>query len=191
MTTGPILKQIVGDLPTLQALFNIGDLASPLALFNIGDLTLSLYEGELATGLLPNKITDLSSLSNSGEAGSPKLNRATLQARFPCTAAGRHPACHSVGQALCVGISCHKSPAEAFCQAKPKKKTRASTQIRSLPAGLLRSCPCPPLNGQGNSVPFHNDTITCSETSRRYPCADQGRSFLAPSPQAQTPLAGC
>ena len=28
----------------------------------------SLYESELATGLLPNKITDLSSLSNSGEA---------------------------------------------------------------------------------------------------------------------------
>ena len=26
--------------------------------------------------MLPNKITDLSSLSNSGEAGSPKLNRA-------------------------------------------------------------------------------------------------------------------
>lgn len=36
----------------------------------------SLYESELATGLLPNKITDLSSLSNSGEARSPILNRA-------------------------------------------------------------------------------------------------------------------
>ena len=47
-----------------------------MALFNIGDLTLSLYESELATGLLPNKITDLSSLSNSGEARSPILNRA-------------------------------------------------------------------------------------------------------------------
>ena len=50
----------------------------PSALFNIGDLTLSLYESELATGLLPNKITDLSSLSNSGEARSPILNRAVL-----------------------------------------------------------------------------------------------------------------
>ena len=48
----------------------------PSALFNIGDLTLSLYESELATGLLPNKITDLSSLSNSGEARLPILNRA-------------------------------------------------------------------------------------------------------------------
>ena len=51
-----------------------------VALFNIGDLTLSLYESELATGLLPNKITDLSSLSNSGEARSPILNRAPRQA---------------------------------------------------------------------------------------------------------------
>ena len=55
----------------------------PSALFNIGDLTLSLYESELATGLLPNKITDLSSLSNSGEAGSPKLNRASRHASSP------------------------------------------------------------------------------------------------------------
>ena len=46
------------------------------ALFNIGDLTLSLYESELAIELLPNKITDLSSLSNSGEARLLKLNRA-------------------------------------------------------------------------------------------------------------------
>ena len=55
----------------------------PSALFNIGDLTLSLYESELATGLLPNKITDLSSLSNSGEARSPILNRACSVGRSP------------------------------------------------------------------------------------------------------------
>ena len=52
------------------------------ALFNIGDLTPSLYESDLAAGLLPNKITDLSSLLNSGEARSPKLNRATEAERI-------------------------------------------------------------------------------------------------------------
>ena len=52
------------------------------ALFNIGDLTLSLYESELAIELLPNKITDLSSLSNSGEARLLKLNRAENEALF-------------------------------------------------------------------------------------------------------------
>ena len=60
-----------------NTLFNLRSFSSFSALFNIGDLTLSLYESELATELLPNKITDLSSLSNSGEARSPKLNRAS------------------------------------------------------------------------------------------------------------------
>ena len=40
-------------------------LNSERALFKIGDLGRLLYESELATELLPNKITDLSSLSNS------------------------------------------------------------------------------------------------------------------------------
>ena len=73
-----------------------------------------------------------------------------------------------------------------FLSGKTKKKTRVSTQIRSLPAGLLRLCPCPPLNGPGNPILCRSDATTCSGRFRRHPCAGQVPSFWAPSPQAQT-----